>query len=202
MEILRGFGPLDPGSTPGEPANLFNLQPSAFMEKVVKLMFEFGTLKLIPRSGWFKIGIKNPESVAEHSFRTAFIASVIAYMETKDFDKACKACLLGLIHDLNESRTLDLHKLSRRYVRVERDAFEDQIKLMPFAEELKKAMNELMDYVKDADQLELLLQAKEYSESYPSAMLYTKNLKFKTETAKKLAEIIRKSDWRWWLELE
>ena len=174
------------------------------MEDVVKLMFELGTLKLIPRSGWFKIGIKNPESVAEHSFRTAFISSILTFLETGNFEKACKACLLGLIHDLNESRTLDLHKLSRRYIDVKRDALEDQLKLMPreFAEELRRAMDELLDYVKDADQLELLLQAKEYSERYPSAMLYTKNLKFKTETAKRLAEIINKSDWRWWLELE
>ncbi len=172
------------------------------MDELVRLLFEAGTLKLIPRSGWFKVGIKNPESVAEHSFRTALIASIIAYMETKDFDKACKACLLGLIHDLSEARTLDLHKLSRRYVRVEREVLDEQINVVPFFEELMGVKEELMDYVKDADQLELLLQAKEYSESHPSAMLYTRNLKFKTESAKKLAEVIRKSDWRWWLELE
>lgn len=174
------------------------------MEKLVKLLFELGTLKLIPRAGWFKVGIRNPESVAEHSFRTAFISALITYLETKDFDKACRACLLGLIHDMGESRTLDLHKLARRYVKVEKDAIDDQLNLMPeeFAEELKESMNDLMDFVKDADQIELLLQAKEYSESYPSALIYAKNLKLKTETAKKIAEIIEKVDWRWWLELE
>ncbi len=174
------------------------------MENLVKLMFELGTLKLIPRSGWFKVGIKNPESVAEHSFRTAFISALITYLETKDFDKACRACLLGLIHDMGESRSLDLHKLARRYVKLEKEPLEDQLKLLPedFKEKLEESMNELMDFVKDADQMELLLQSKEYSESYPSAKLYTKNLKFKTETAKKLAEIVEKSDWRWWLELE
>ncbi|RLI82851.1 MAG: phosphohydrolase [Archaeoglobales archaeon] len=174
------------------------------MDEIVKLMFELGILKLIPRSGWFKIGIRNPESVAEHSFRTAFIASILTFLETKDFDKACKACLLGLIHDLKESRTLDLHKLSMRYVDVRRDAFEDQLKLMPddFVNDLKKAMEDLMDYVKDADQLELLLQAKEYSEINPSSILFTRKVNFKTETAKKLAEIIERSNSRWWLELE
>jgi len=174
------------------------------LDNIAKFLFESGILKLIPRSGWFKTGIENPESVAEHSFRTALISAIIAFLETKDFDKACKACLLGLIHDLNEARTLDLHKLSRKYVEVERDALEDQLKLLPkdFAEEIKSAMEELMDFVKDADKLELLLQAKEYAERYPSAMLYARNLKFKTKSAKKLAEVIEKSDWRWWLELE
>ncbi|MEM4702443.1 MAG: HD domain-containing protein, partial [Archaeoglobaceae archaeon] len=37
---------------------------------LVKFIHEVGTLKMIPRSGWLKIGIKNPESVAEHCFRT------------------------------------------------------------------------------------------------------------------------------------
>jgi len=174
------------------------------MQEIVDFLFESGILKLIPRSGWFKIGIKDPESVAEHSFRTALISFIIAYLETKDFDKACKACLLGLIHDLNEARTLDLHKLSRRYVEVDFDeVLREQLKMLPkeLAEKIER-LEELNDFVKDADKLELLLQAKEYSEVYPSAMEYTKNLEFKTETAKKLAEIIKQSDHRWWLKLE
>ncbi len=174
------------------------------MKELVKLMFELGTLKLIPRSGWFKVGIKYPESVAEHSFRTAFISALITYLETGDFDMACRACLLGLLHDMGESRSLDLHKLARRYVKMEKEPLNDQLKMLPddFKGKLKESMKELMDFVRDADQIELLLQSKEYSESYPSANIYTKNLKFKTKTAKKLAEIIEKSDWRWWLELE
>ncbi len=174
------------------------------MQEIVDFLFEAGILKLIPRSGWFKIGIKNPESVAEHSFRTALIAFILAYLETKDFDKACKACFLGLIHDLNEARTLDLHKLSRRYVEVDFDeVLREQLEMLPkeITEKIED-LEELRDFVKDADRLELLLQAKEYSEVYPSAMEYTKNLEFKTDTAKNLAEIIKKSDHRWWLKLE
>jgi putative hydrolase of HD superfamily len=173
--------------------------------ELVDLLFEAGILKLIPRSGWFKIGIKNPESVAEHSFRTALIAFVLAFLETKDFDKACRACMLGLIHDLSESRTLDLHKLSRRYVEVDFDeVLREQLQQLPAEarEEIERSMNELRDFVKDADKLELLLQAKEYSEVYPSAMEYTKNLEFKTETAKEIAEKIRKADHRWWMKFE
>ncbi len=171
------------------------------MDSIVRFLFEIGSLKLIPRSGWFKIGIKNPESVAEHCFRTAIIASIIAFFETGDIDKAFKACFFGLIHDLGESRTLDLHRLSRRYVEIRRDALSDQLDMLP--DEFKKVRtDDVMDFVRDADKIELLLQAKEYSETYPSAMEYTKSLNFKTKTAKILAEKIRKSDHRWWLRLE
>ncbi len=175
------------------------------MDRIVNLLFEIGTLKLIPRSGWFKIGIREPESVAEHSFRTAFIAFLLAYLETEDYDIACKAGVLGLIHDLNEARVLDLHKLSRKYVDVDLDAvLEEQLRQLPkeLCMSLLKDMERLESFVKDADKLELLLQAKEYSETYPSAMEYTKKLEFKTETAKRLAEAIRRADCRWWLKLE
>ncbi|HIP62718.1 MAG TPA: HD domain-containing protein [Archaeoglobus profundus] len=175
------------------------------MQNVVDLMFEAGVLKLIPRSGWFKVGIKCPESVAEHSFRTALISFILTFLETKDFDKACRACLVGLIHDLNESRTLDLHKLSQKYVEVNTEkVLKEQLKLLPeeAQKKIEESIEELKDFIKDADKLELLLQAKEYAEAYPSAMEYAKNLKFKTETAKKLAEIIMRSDCRWWLKFE
>ena len=174
------------------------------MQEIVDFLFEVGVLKLIPRSGWFKVGIKDPESVAEHSFRTGIMAFLITYLETGDFDKACRAGMLGIMHDLNEARTLDLHKLSRRYVSVDESVLNEQLDALPreLKERIEKEFDDLMVFVKDADRLELLFQAKEYSEVYPSAMEYIRNLKFETETAKKLAEIAKSSDHRWWLKLE
>ncbi|HID43719.1 MAG TPA: HD domain-containing protein [Archaeoglobaceae archaeon] len=168
------------------------------MEKIVKLLFEAGSLKLVPRSGWFKIGIKEPESVAEHSFRTALIAFIITKIETSDENKAMRAAFFALIHDLHESRTLDLHKVARRYTSVDSERVrKEQLSILELDME-----EDLKDYVNDADKLELLLQAKEYSEQISSAMIYVKELEFKTETAKELADIIRKSDHRWWLDFE
>ncbi|MBF0384955.1 MAG: HD domain-containing protein, partial [Candidatus Omnitrophica bacterium] len=40
----------------------------------VNLFAEAGLLKRVKRSGWWVAGIKDPESVAEHSFRCAVIA--------------------------------------------------------------------------------------------------------------------------------
>lgn len=172
------------------------------MDDIVKLLFEMGVLKLVPRSGWFKVGIKEPESVAEHTFRTALLAFIVARDETSDLDTALRAAFLGLIHDLHESRTLDLHKVAKRYTSVDSEqVIKEQMNILGLEEEIG-SMEHLQHYVEDADKLELLLQAKEYSEQYPSAMIYTENLEFETKTAKKLAERIRESDHRWWLDFE
>jgi putative hydrolase of HD superfamily len=174
------------------------------MEEIVRLLFEAGTLKLVPRSGWLKVGIRNPESVAEHSFRTALIAFIVTYIETEDLTKASKSSFLALIHDLHESRTLDLHRLSKRYLSVnsgkvlkEQLSFSEEV-----IKEVERLKKELGSFVEDADKLELLLQAKEYSESNPSAMVYAEQLELKSETAKKLAKIIRKAEQAWWLRFE
>lgn len=166
------------------------------------MLYEIGSLKLVPRSGWFKVGIKDPESVAEHTFRTAILAFVVVREETSDMDIALKAAFLGLIHDLHESRTLDLHKVAKRYTSVDSEKVtEEQMRALGVEEEVEDMKN-LQHYVEDADKLELLLQAKEYSEQYPSAMLYANNLEFESNAAKKLAERIRESDPRWWLDFE
>jgi len=168
------------------------------MEKIVRFLFESGSLKLVPRSGWLKIGIKEPESVAEHSFRTALIAYIITKIETSDENKAMRAAFFALIHDLHESRTLDLHRVAKRYASVDSEKVrKEQLKVLDVEED-----EELKKYVEDADKLELLLQAKEYSEQFPSAMIYVEKLEFRSDTAKKLADIIRKSDHRWWLDFE
>lgn len=174
------------------------------LDKLVKFIHETGSLKNIPRSGWLKIGIKNPESVAEHIFRTAIIAFFIAYLESRNVEKAYKASFLALIHDLPESRTLDLHKLSKKYVNVNLDVFKQQLKFLPpeLFNEIADNIDDVKDFVEDADKLELLFQAKEYSEFSKSTLTYTKNLEFKTKTAKKIAEICKKMDHRWWMDFE
>ena len=84
------------------------------MEKdLVKFLYELGQLKRVKRSGWWIAGIENPESVAEHSFRTAVIAFILAQLEGVDPEKAT---VMALFHDMSEARTNDLHRIARRYV--------------------------------------------------------------------------------------
>jgi len=58
-------------------------------------------LKKVPRKGWkTKLGITNPESVADHSYATSIIAMILADMQKLDTLKVVK---MGLLHDLAES---------------------------------------------------------------------------------------------------
>ena len=58
-------------------------------------------LKNIPRQGWKeKLGINNPESVAEHSYSTAAISMILSDLEGLNTEKIIK---MALLHVLAES---------------------------------------------------------------------------------------------------
>ncbi len=179
-----------------------------FMEnRIVRYLFETGELKRIKRSGWWLAKVKDPESVAEHSYRTAIVAFILAKLEGVDANRLCAA---AVFHDVIETRLLDLHKLSARYIdvheKIEKKVVEDQLAALPkeLASELA-SLYELkgkeLDILKDADYLECALQAKEYLESgYADAQEWLDNIGklLKTESAKKLFVSIissRSSDW-------
>ena len=70
------------------------------MKNFVQFFHEVGRLKDIPRRGWVLIGEKNPASIADHSFRMAIMAWVLAKKKKKvNFEKIIK---MSLIHDLCE----------------------------------------------------------------------------------------------------
>ena len=88
---------------------------------------EMGLLKRVKRSGWWVAGIKDPESVAEHSFRCAIIAYYIAYLEEVD---PFKTTTMALFNDVHEARINDLHKMGHYYIdfrKAEQKVFEDQV---------------------------------------------------------------------------
>ncbi len=49
-------------------------------EPLAKFGYEMGLLKRARRTGWWLAGVKDPETIAERSFRTA----LIAYLLTSD----------------------------------------------------------------------------------------------------------------------
>lgn len=135
---------------------------------------EAGLLKRIKRSGWWVAGIDDPETVAEHSFRTAVIAFYIAHVEGVD---PYKTMTMALFNDIHEARINDLHKMGHYYIEfrdAEKKVFFDQVKdLHP---NVKDALGQMRnDYdaqqskesiaARDADILECLVQAKEYYEN-------------------------------------
>ncbi|KPJ55409.1 hypothetical protein AMJ47_00915 [Parcubacteria bacterium DG_72] len=70
------------------------------MKSLVEFFHQIGKLKDIPRRGLVLIGAKNPASIADHSFRMAIMAWVLANKKKKI--KLEKVIKMALIHDLCE----------------------------------------------------------------------------------------------------
>ncbi|MCP2267248.1 putative hydrolases of HD superfamily [Promicromonospora thailandica] len=138
---------------------------------VADFAHEMGVLKRLRRAGWWQAGVRDPESVAEHSLRVAQLAALIAAEEGAD---PARAAYLGLWHDSQETRTTDLPHTARPYVTrtAGNEAItRDQVAHLPDAA-ARTVTNAVAEYearqtlearcAKDADKLECLLQALEY----------------------------------------
>ncbi len=182
---------------------------------IAKFLYEVGQLKRVKRSGWWIAGVKDPESVAEHGFRTAVLAYLLARLEEAD---AGKAVLMALLHDLPEARTNDSHRVVRRYADwtgVDKKAVREQSHRLPealadevvsFFEEFEKDASPEARLARDADLLECLIQAREYQGSgYPDVADWISNAQaaLTTESAKKIAaECLRTEPKAWWQGLK
>lgn len=169
------------------------------LDGLIKLFFELGQLKRTPRSGWLRLGITDPESVADHSFRTAAIGFLLGKMEGLDPSKVATFCLF---HDMGESRTGDLDWLAQRYNQkkdyLSSNVVEDQIDSLPSAlkSEIRDLMrgtegSELTTVARDADLLDLLIQSVEYMVSGKDlAERWFENTlnHFQTKSGKKIAK--------------
>jgi putative hydrolase of HD superfamily len=70
-------------------------------------------LKRFPRTGWLRVGVRAPESVADHVFAAAILGWRIA-RETPDVDAARVTAML-LAHDLLEARLSDIPTPAKKY---------------------------------------------------------------------------------------
>lgn len=183
-------------------------------KKIIDLFSEAGTLKRVKRSGWWVLGIKDTESVAEHSFRCAIIGYALAKMENVF---SYKVLMMTLFNDLQEARINDLHKMAQRYVdyqKAEDKAFKEQISALPDSMRLElsslhseyrnqKTKESIIS--RDADILECLIQAKEYHlYGYKEATKFMKKAPqhLKTKSAKRLWRLAKKMDLNvWWQRL-
>ncbi|WP_433304301.1 HD domain-containing protein [Actinoplanes sp. CA-030573] len=132
--------------------------------------YELGLLKRVRRSGWWHTGVRDPESVAEHTMRAAQLAALIAAEEGAD---PARAAFLALWHDSQETRTGDLPHTATAYLTKPdpRRITADQTERLPerSRELVRGAVDEYevretleARCAKDADKLEMMLQAVEY----------------------------------------
>lgn len=175
------------------------------MSETAKFLFELGVLKKARRSGWWMAGVKDPETIAEHGFRSAIIGRILAELEGADMNKVTT---MLLFHDVPEARINDLHKVGQRYIdfkSAETASFKDQLERLPpkIAAELKGLWDEMSkketieaQVAKDADYLECAVTAKEYIEiGYKDAQNWIDNIstRLRTKSAKKLFDQIVKT---------
>jgi len=179
--------------------------------KMLQLISEAGMLKRVGRSGWWVLGIKDVESVADHSFRCAVIGYILARMEGVE---PYKVLMMTLFNDIHEARINDLHKMAQRYVDAEKAedmAFDEQIAPLPkvmkkelggMRSEYRKQKTKESVISRDADILECLIQAKEYQEhGFREAHKFTKKAPkaLRTKSAKALWAKAKKTSLnRWW----
>ncbi|MDE1851817.1 MAG: HD domain-containing protein [Candidatus Micrarchaeota archaeon] len=185
----------------------------AGMRGIVNFLFEAGSLKNTPRSGWMKLGVRIPESVADHSMRTALVGWVLADMEGADADKVVKMCL---VHDFAEARISDLNIVNIYYLgknEGELKAEKDFVRSLPSG--MRKEMGQLLDewhaaktkearVAMDADKVEMFLQAHEYElQGYPKQALKewkdNSDSLVKTKSGRKLMKLAGNTHYKeWW----
>lgn len=69
------------------------------MQDFIDFLIQVGKLKKMKRKGWVYRGVKNPETIAEHSFRMTLLAWLLGKKKGLDTKKLLK---IALIHDLCE----------------------------------------------------------------------------------------------------
>ena len=132
-------------------------------------------LKNISRQGWMdKLSLKNPESVADHSYSMAIMGMIISDLGNYNSEKILKMILL---HDLAESEIGDYtpNQISKEdKIIIENNAYGKILSTLPESIKLQytQIWNEYQDQespesiiVHQIDKLEMALQAKIYQKS-------------------------------------
>ncbi|TDC09651.1 HD domain-containing protein [Streptomyces sp. 8K308] len=162
----------------------------------VTYLMEMGALKRSKRSGWWIAGVKDPETIAEHSFRTAIIGSVLAMLEGAD---PAKVALLCTFHDTQETRVGDIPWIGRRYLTAAKneEVTADQVADAPpvvaagiqaIVDEYENGDSLEVLVAHDADKLECMIQGLEYLEQgYRNAQEWVDSTRAKLKTPSAIA---------------
>ncbi len=153
---------------------------------LIKFFEVTNVLKRLPRTGWVVKGIKDPESIAAHSFSSTLLALIIG-LDRDNIDLR-KLLIMAIIHDLGESYLGDLTPSSIELLggeenkkELEKEAIKKLFKLLDEKkrEELLEVYEQYISNETDEakllhqiDKLEMLLQAVEYQKAgYPKENL-------------------------------
>ncbi|MEH0019049.1 MAG: HD domain-containing protein [Desulfobacter sp.] len=177
------------------------------MTRLADLLFEARMLKDLNRSGYAFLG-SGKESIAEHSFTTAFICFAMARLEP-DINGE-KLLAMALVHDIPEARTGDHNYVNKKYNTVDEPgavahltagvAFGDDIREL--IDEFNRGETREARLANDADQLSFILELKKLKDTgatSPESWLPFVTGRLKTRTGKQMAKEILDTRWDdWW----
>ena len=140
------------------------------LQNLVKFLEITGILKRTQRAGWVDVGVHQPESVADHTLRTAFLCMLYADMEELD---TLNLLRMALIHDLPEAVIGDLmpSQKTAETKKNEETAMQQILRLLPEKQrenylavwnEYQEGKTKEAKAVRQLDKIEMALQAKEY----------------------------------------
>ncbi len=143
-------------------------------EKLIKFFDEVNQLKKTKRQGWVIDKVENPETVAEHTFRTALMCIFLGKNKNLDMEKVMK---MAIIHDLAEAKIGDIvtywryEKAASREEKIkkEKKAIQEMISGIEGYDEIFNLWFEFEEgktkeakFVRQVEKLEMSLQALEY----------------------------------------
>ena len=177
------------------------------MKSIANLLFEVRILKDMVRSGYAFLGT-GKESIAEHSFTTAFICFAMSRM-AKEVD-AERLMAMALVHDLPESRMGDFNYVQKKYSTADEEkAVADMTKGVPFGRDIQSLIQEFNEkktpeaqLANDADQLSFILELRKLEDvgaKGPEEWLPKVVGRLKTPLGKQLAQELLETRWdEWW----
>lgn len=132
-------------------------------------------LKKTKRSGWVVSGIKDAESIAEHTFSTALLALIFSNNSKLSKDKLIK---MALVHDLAESLTGDLITEGSVILATKEDKYKKEKEAMNkiaslldkgdewfnLWQEYEMQSSEEAKFLKELDKFDMIIQALEYKD--------------------------------------
>lgn len=174
----------------------------------VHLIFELGSMRHVART-WQQFGGVPLANDAEHSFRVAWIALLLATREGADVGKVLE---MALLHDVPETRTGDVNYLTRLYVsRNEKKAIDDSFAATTLRSRVEQLWKEWVEQesleshvVKDADMLDCDFELAETAaigfrlQTVLNASRHAARVKLRTSSAQELFDLIYSADPNEW----
>ncbi|MFX1535145.1 MAG: HD domain-containing protein [Promethearchaeota archaeon] len=135
--------------------------------KILDFFLKAGKLKQIKRKGWLRQGIPQPESVADHCFRTTLIALIIGTKLNLNLERLLQ---LAIIHDLAESIVGDITPYDQEYdQKIQKEvhaikSLETQVNigLLELWRDYEEGKSKEAEICRQIDKFEMILQAYEY----------------------------------------